>query len=89
MPGPGDKVAQALRQVGYQVEEIDEDAIATGDLRRFDAVVMGIRAYNTRPRLLALHGPHGLRRGRRPADRPVQHQQPLQPAEGRDRPRTL
>ncbi|MCA9525631.1 MAG: PIG-L family deacetylase, partial [Myxococcales bacterium] len=57
VPGPGDKVAQALRQVGYQVEEIDEDAIATGDLRRFDAVVMGIRAYNTRPRLLALHGP--------------------------------
>ncbi|MCA9541332.1 MAG: PIG-L family deacetylase, partial [Myxococcales bacterium] len=57
VPGSGDHVAEALRQVGYQVEEIGEEAIAAGDLSRFDALLMGIRAYNTHPRLVALHAP--------------------------------
>lgn len=56
LPGPGDKVAEALRLVGYTVEEIDVDTVAEGDLSRFDAVVTGIRAYNKHPRLVALHG---------------------------------
>ncbi|MEZ4234733.1 MAG: PIG-L family deacetylase [Myxococcota bacterium] len=51
-PGSGDTVPDALRAVGYTVEEIDEQAVLSGDLSRFDAVVMGIRAYNTHPRLL-------------------------------------
>lgn len=55
LPGPGDKVAEALRLVGYTVEEIDVDAVAEGDLSRFDAIVTGIRAYNKHPRLMALH----------------------------------
>jgi LmbE family N-acetylglucosaminyl deacetylase len=55
VPGPGDRVAKALRQVGYTVDEVDEDAIASGALSGYDAVIVGIRAYNTRPRLLALH----------------------------------
>lgn len=55
LPGPGDKVADALRQVGYTVEEIDVEAVASDDLSRFDAIVTGIRAYNAHPRLLALH----------------------------------
>lgn len=55
--GSGDGVADALRGVGYAVEELTEQSIAAGDLGRFDAIVMGIRAYNTHPRLLALHGP--------------------------------
>lgn len=53
--GPGDGVPAALRAAGYTVEELDEDAIASGDLARYDAIVAGIRAYNTRPRLLAQH----------------------------------
>lgn len=55
--GPGDKVAEALRQVGYTVEEIGVDDVAGGDLGRFDAIVTGVRAYNTHERLLALHAP--------------------------------
>lgn len=54
--GPGDTVAEALRQVGYTVEEIGVDDIAGGDLSRFDAIVTGIRAYNAHPRLMAQHG---------------------------------
>jgi LmbE family N-acetylglucosaminyl deacetylase len=53
--GSGDKVPETLRQAGYTVEIIDEETIAGGDLKRFDALVAGIRAYNTKPRLLALH----------------------------------
>lgn len=53
--GSGDVVPDALRAVGYTVDEIDEGDIATGDLSRFDTILMGIRAYNKRPRLLALH----------------------------------
>lgn len=55
--GPGDTVAAALRQVGYTVEDISIADIAGGDLSRFDAIVTGIRAYNTHERLLALHEP--------------------------------
>ncbi len=55
--GPGDRVAEALRAVGYTVEEVDEQGIVAGDLKRYDAVVVGVRAYNTRPRLMALHAP--------------------------------
>lgn len=52
--GPGDAVADGLRAMGYRVEELTDEQLA-GDLSRFDAIVTGIRAYNTRPRLLALH----------------------------------
>jgi hypothetical protein len=55
--GSGDGVADGLRAVGYSVEELTEQDLASGDLTRFDAIVMGIRAYNTHPRLLALHDP--------------------------------
>lgn len=55
VPGSGDAVPEVLRSVGYVVEELDEDAIAAGGLERFDAIVLGIRAYNTRPRLMALN----------------------------------
>ena len=53
--GSGDVVADALRAVGYTVEEIDAGDIAAGKLNRFNAIVMGIRAYNKEPRLMALH----------------------------------
>lgn len=55
VPGSGDVVADALRAVGYTVEEIDAGDIAAGNLSRFNAIVMGIRAYNKEPRLMALH----------------------------------
>ncbi len=54
LPGSGDALPDALRAVGYAVEEIDEARVRDG-LAEFDAVVLGIRAYNTRPGLPALH----------------------------------
>ncbi|MEX0274841.1 MAG: PIG-L family deacetylase [Flavobacteriaceae bacterium] len=44
--GAGDKIPESLEQLGYQVHIIDPTAINGKNLSRFDAVVMGIRAYN-------------------------------------------
>ncbi|HJV49802.1 MAG TPA: PIG-L family deacetylase [Geothrix sp.] len=52
--GAGDEIPQALRRIGYQVELITDEALAQEDLSRFDAIVLGIRAYNTRPALQTL-----------------------------------
>lgn len=54
LPGSGDEVGRVLRRLGYEVEEIDDDRIAAGALDGFDAIVLGVRAWNTRPRLVAL-----------------------------------
>jgi LmbE family N-acetylglucosaminyl deacetylase len=45
--GAGDEVPKALEQIGYRVELLDEEDINAGDLGRYDAVMIGIRAYNT------------------------------------------
>lgn len=45
--GAGDEVAQSLGQMGYAVTYLDENAIK-GDLSRFPAIVIGVRAYNTK-----------------------------------------
>ena len=45
--GAGDLVPEALRTIGYEVEMLDESALATQDLSRYGAIVVGIRAYNT------------------------------------------
>ncbi len=51
--GAGDKLPEALRQLGADVTLLTAADLATGDLARFDAVVTGVRALNTRPDLLA------------------------------------
>ncbi|SET72044.1 PIG-L family deacetylase [Hymenobacter actinosclerus] len=45
--GAGDEVPEALRQIGYTVTLLKPDELTDTNLRRFDAVVLGIRAYNT------------------------------------------
>ena len=40
-------VPESLKQIGYNVVTIKPDDINTESLGRFDAVVLGIRAYNT------------------------------------------
>lgn len=45
--GAGDVVPESLRQIGYNVRVISTDDINPETLSRFDAVVVGIRAYNT------------------------------------------
>ena len=45
--GAGDKVPQALEQMGYRVTMLKESDINLLKLKQFDAVVTGVRAYNT------------------------------------------
>jgi LmbE family N-acetylglucosaminyl deacetylase len=44
--GAGDVVPESLKQIGYNVRILKPDEIDTETLSRFDAVVLGIRAYN-------------------------------------------
>ncbi|HET9300126.1 MAG TPA: hypothetical protein VFO11_09275, partial [Candidatus Polarisedimenticolaceae bacterium] len=53
--GSGDSVADDLIHVGAQVELLDDEALQSGDLSRFSAIVTGVRAYNTRQALRAAH----------------------------------
>ncbi len=45
--GAGDKVPEVLTLMGYQVERLQQQDITAATLARFDAVITGIRAYNT------------------------------------------
>jgi LmbE family N-acetylglucosaminyl deacetylase len=47
-----DPIPDSLRQIGIQVDMLDEVALAFEDLSRYDAIVVGIRAYDLRPDLL-------------------------------------
>lgn len=49
--GSGDAVPESLRQIGYKVTEILPQNITATSLSQFDAVVVGIRAYNTKDEL--------------------------------------
>jgi LmbE family N-acetylglucosaminyl deacetylase len=56
IPGPGDEVPTALRQIGYEVTLINDEMLANlpasgASFARFDAIVVGVRAYNTNERL--------------------------------------
>ncbi|MGA7616721.1 MAG: PIG-L family deacetylase [Thermoanaerobaculia bacterium] len=46
--GPGDDVPAALEQSGYDVTLLTDQDLETADLTPFDAVVTGVRAFNTR-----------------------------------------
>ena len=46
-----DPLPEVLRQLGIQVDELDEVALSFNDLSRYDAIVVGIRAYELRPDL--------------------------------------
>jgi LmbE family N-acetylglucosaminyl deacetylase len=48
--GAGDEVPTALRQMGCQVTMLDEKELGK-DLASYDAIVVGVRAYNTEDRL--------------------------------------
>jgi LmbE family N-acetylglucosaminyl deacetylase len=53
IPGAGDDIPQSLQQIGYTVKVLDGSDITAETLKRFDAVVLGIRAYNTQDRIAA------------------------------------
>jgi len=45
--GAGDKVPEALEQMGYNVTLLTEKELARNNLKQFDAIISGVRAYNT------------------------------------------
>jgi LmbE family N-acetylglucosaminyl deacetylase len=49
--GPGDEVPEILRQLGIQVSLLSDGDLEDADLSGFDAIVVGVRVYNTRPAL--------------------------------------
>lgn len=51
--GSGDEVPEAIKRLGLDVKMLGETDLASGDLSMFDTIVVGIRATETRPDLVA------------------------------------
>ncbi|HLQ99439.1 MAG TPA: PIG-L family deacetylase [Sphingobacterium sp.] len=49
--GAGDQVAENLKQIGYEVETITPESIKKETLKNFDAIILGVRAFNVVPEL--------------------------------------
>ncbi|WP_118974903.1 PIG-L family deacetylase [Taibaiella koreensis] len=50
--GAGDHVAEVLGQTGLDIDQVPESAMSnTAYLSQFDAIVLGVRAYNTRKQI--------------------------------------
>ncbi|MFD2720321.1 PIG-L family deacetylase [Hymenobacter monticola] len=49
--GAGDEVPDALRQIGYNVTLLKPEELNAANLKKYDALVLGVRAYNTVDRL--------------------------------------
>lgn len=45
--GAGDKVPEALEQMGFEVVLLGNKELAKNNLNQFDAIITGVRAYNT------------------------------------------
>ena len=56
VPGVGDNVAPALRQLGIPLTVIEPSALAGADLSRYGAVVVGPRAYQAYDQVMAARG---------------------------------
>jgi LmbE family N-acetylglucosaminyl deacetylase len=53
--GAGDKVPEGLEQMGYDVTLLTEKEMARNNLKHFDAIISGVRAYNTNEWLNKYH----------------------------------
>ncbi len=51
--GSGDQVPEAIRRMGLDVTMLDENELSSGDLTRFDTIVVGVRASQVRPDFVA------------------------------------
>lgn len=51
--GTGDEIPAALRGLGASVQLLDSDELSWGDLSRYDAIFIGVRAYDSRDDLRA------------------------------------
>jgi hypothetical protein len=46
IPGAGDNIPDALEALNFNVTFLDETDLTAGNLKKFDAIIIGIRAYN-------------------------------------------
>ena len=53
--GAADEIPAMLRPLGYRVDLLTDGDLAGGDLSGYDAIVVGIRAFNIRPALARLN----------------------------------
>jgi LmbE family N-acetylglucosaminyl deacetylase len=44
--GAGDKLPESLEQMGYEVKFLNEKDVTSSNLKQFDAIITGVRAYN-------------------------------------------
>ena len=51
IPGAGDDVPACLKQIGYNVTMLTDDLLTNENLSKYNAIVTGVRAYNTNDRL--------------------------------------
>ena len=51
LKGAGDLVPASLQQIGYDVTLLEDQDITTEKLQKFDAIILGVRAYNIIERL--------------------------------------
>ncbi|HEY7407884.1 MAG TPA: PIG-L family deacetylase [Gemmatimonadaceae bacterium] len=56
IPGAGDNVAPMLQQLGIPVTIVEAGAVATTDFSSYSTVVVGTRAYESRPELIQHNG---------------------------------
>jgi len=47
--GAGDVIPDNLRQIGYEVDILGSDDVVAANLIKYDAIVLGVRAFNTIP----------------------------------------
>ncbi|MEL6864940.1 MAG: PIG-L family deacetylase [Bacteroidota bacterium] len=53
--GAGDEIPISLEQIGYDVDVLEAEAVSLERLRNYDALILGVRAFNTVDRLKFLH----------------------------------
>ncbi|MCU1288061.1 MAG: mycothiol conjugate amidase Mca, partial [Acidobacteria bacterium] len=54
--GTGDRVPEAIKLLGLNVTMLEEADLSTGDLSKFDTIIIGIRASQVRPDFVANNG---------------------------------
>lgn len=53
IPGAGDEVQACLSQLGYEATTLTDDKLASENLSQYDAIITGVRAYNTNEKLIS------------------------------------
>ena len=49
IPGAGDAIPESLREIGSEVKVLTDAEVKAQNLAQFDAVILGVRAYNVHP----------------------------------------